>query len=417
MAVSYQSVGAIQTGTGANRTPDVPTGVAAGSLIVAVLTVSSNVSPGTPTDFTDKLTTSGVTPTFRLHFKKALAADTGTYTIPTGTSASSSAAQALRFEDEDPAADPFGATDIQNGSGTTLANTSLGATDVPAGDILLWVAGLNAARTCTIPSGYTRITPNDSRGIHMAYKVSTGGTTGTVSASVNTTVTHNIGLLQIKSEVLVTINPSGIASTAVVGTPQLNSDITASGIASTAAVGTPTLGLELAPTGIAPTSTLGTPSLDQQVLAAGIASTAAFGSPTVFTTTPINPTGIASTAAVGTPQLDQQVSTPGIAPTTAVGTPTISIPINPTGGIGSTVAFGTPALAFNIDPTGIASTAAFGTARLDQQITITSLATTTQLGTPMVVAEVELPDRPHLKITAYAAKAAIRPYDAKAAIK
>lgn len=128
----------------------------------------------------------------------------------------------------------------------------------------------------------------------------------------------------------ITIEPTGIASTAAIGSPTVTYGpitVAPTGIASTSAVGSPTVSLgpiTVAPIGIASGSTVGTPS--------------------VSLTYAIAPTGIASTAAVGTPTVTGSIVAGGIPSTAVVGTPTVSfgpVSIAPTG-IGSTAQVGSP---------------------------------------------------------------------------
>ncbi len=135
-----------------------------------------------------------------------------------------------------------------------------------------------------------------------------------------------------------TASPTGIASTAAVGTAQANATITASGIAAADAAGSPQVNASasvdginagtgaagdpatvayLAPSGISSAAALGTAQLNTTAPVAGIGSSAALGTTTAFTS--MNITGFASTGAVGNPSMNLVMSPDGIAGTELFG--------------------------------------------------------------------------------------------------
>lgn len=135
-----------------------------------------------------------------------------------------------------------------------------------------------------------------------------------------------------------TASPTGIASTAAVGTAQANATITVSGIAAADAAGSPQVNAAvsvdginagtgaagdpatvayLAPSGISSAAALGTAQFDTTAPVAGIGSSAALGTTTAFTS--MNITGFASTGAVGEPSLNLVMSPDGIAGSEAFG--------------------------------------------------------------------------------------------------
>lgn len=108
-----------------------------------------------------------------------------------------------------------------------------------------------------------------------------------------------------------TVNPTGIASAAVAGTPTVTTSIT------------------VAPTGIPTAAAAGTPSVSTAttVSPTGIPTAAAAGTPTVTTATTVSPTGIPTAVSVGTPTVTTAVtvSPAGIPSAAAAGTPTITM--------------------------------------------------------------------------------------------
>jgi hypothetical protein len=143
-----------------------------------------------------------------------------------------------------------------------------------------------------------------------------------------------------------TISPTGIASGAAAGNPQLNFTIFPTGIASGAALGLPQLNFTIHPSGIASGAALGNPQLNLTIHPSGIASGAALGNPQLNLI--IYPSGIVPSDAFGLAQLNQIVHLSGIAPGDAFGLAVISIAGAPQTitafGIASLQALGLPAL-------------------------------------------------------------------------
>jgi len=103
-----------------------------------------------------------------------------------------------------------------------------------------------------------------------------------------------------------TIFPSGIATGAALGNPQLNFTIHPTGIATGVLVGNPQANFIIYPAGIVPSDAFGLAQLNQIIYASGIASGMAFGLPTIAiagSPQTISPSGIASVASLGLPAL------------------------------------------------------------------------------------------------------------------
>lgn len=129
-----------------------------------------------------------------------------------------------------------------------------------------------------------------------------------------------------------TVYPTGVGSSAAVGTAQANTSIAVSGVAAagtvgsaqvnaalpvdgiaagSGAVGSPALTAVVAPSGLASGATVGTAKANVTTPVAGVGSAAALGTTTAFTS--MNITGFASTGAVGNPSLNLVMSPDGIA--------------------------------------------------------------------------------------------------------
>lgn len=287
---------------------------------------------------------------------------------------------------------------------TTVADTYLGFTDFK-----------NASRTLTgNPTGFTLRGGTTAGQAHIFDKTqAVAGTTGSLTATFSGGgSTHSALLYAIKPATAQTISPSGIASTADVGTPALVQTVAPSGVAPTSAVGTPTVMPQqfVQPSGIASTSAVGTPSLIETISPSGIGSTSVVGDPTLIQQQFVLPSGIASTSDMGTPTLIQQqfISPAGISSASGVGHPSLAHIIAPSGipsgsavgdptllqqqfvdpsGISSTSAVGTPALVLTIIPDGIAPTSAVGDPTITQGILILpdGIAPTSDVGTPDII--------------------------------
>lgn len=224
-----------------------------------------------------------------------------------------------------------------------------------------WVPVDGSSRTWRTPSGSTAISERSYAHDPSNYTVYAGyhsdaGATGskTVGLTAPSGQKYSIVALELKGVTGQTVSPSGIASTAAVGSATVTRGavtVSPGGIASTAAVGSATVtrgAVTVSPTGIASTAAVGGPTVTAGAVTlspSGIASTAALGNPVVSVSggpATVAPSGIASTAAVGSPTITTgavTISPGGIASAEAVGTPTV-----------------TPG-AVTISPAGIASTA------------------------------------------------------------
>lgn len=137
-----------------------------------------------------------------------------------------------------------------------------------------------------------------------------------------------------------TLSPSGIASSAAIGTAQANATVVASGVGAA--------------------GTVGTASTTAQVDVTGInAASGGIGSPGL--TASLAPSGVAGSVSVGSPQLNINAPVYGVASTAAVGTTTAFTSMNPSG-FASVGDLGSPSLNLVMSPTGIASAEQFGDA-------------------------------------------------------
>ena len=107
------------------------------------------------------------------------------------------------------------------------------------------------------------------------------------------------------------LEPAGIVSGLVVGSPASVASVAPTGIAGATATGSPALSVSIHPAGIASSEAFGTAQADAQVDPAGIPSGAAVGSPEAFTS--MNPSGFASAGSVGSPSLTATMAPTGIA--------------------------------------------------------------------------------------------------------
>lgn len=297
------------------------------------------------------------------------------------------------------------ATQANQSSGTTPA-PAFGAAPASTSPIISWVFdGTNSSARVAPRTNYnmgghdhygTPATGFDSIMLQSGESSATitwGGTVGSAYSSLAIEVDGSV------SGGTQTINATGLASTAALGSPTMVKGAvsrTITGIASTAALGSPTVRgvTHITPTGIASGATLGSPTLTKGVVnitPTGKASTVAFGTPT-FTkgVVYITPSGITNVPTLGSPTIAStyHITPTGIASTAALGSPTLvpgSVTITTTG-IDSTLGLGTPGVHVvqTITATGIDSTATLGTPVLAPgavTITVTSLASTAAVGT------------------------------------
>lgn len=158
-----------------------------------------------------------------------------------------------------------------------------------------------------------------------------------------------------------TISPSGIASTALIGSPTLTSaaTISPSGIGSTTLIGEPTLSgaATISPSSISSTTVVGDPVVSGATIISppGVESTSSVGEPTLTSAATISPGGIDSTVVIGSHSLTNvaTISPSGVSSTAVVGSHVLSagnVTISPTG-IPSTILIGNPIVS---DPSVVA---------------------------------------------------------------
>jgi hypothetical protein len=182
-----------------------------------------------------------------------------------------------------------------------------------------------------------------------------------------------------------TITPTGIDSSAAVGSPVAVQRVAPSGIDSSAAPGTPVVAQSVAPVGIDSSAAVGAPGVLARIRPSGIDSSAALGEPTATITTVITPAGIDSSATPGAPSVLARVGPAGIDSSAGLGAPGLLAQLLPTG-IDSTVQVGNPAALLSVVPSGIDSTAALGVHGLLPRLSPAGIDSSAQLGEPFVVA-------------------------------
>ena len=197
------------------------------------------------------------------------------------------------------------------------------------------------------------------------------------------TTRPDIGALQSVPGGGVTIEPTGIASSAVIGTPSLIVELHPNGVGSASAIGTPALTVELHPTGVPSTAAIGTPSLVVELHPTGVPSAAAIGTPSL--TTILEPIGVASTGTIGIPSLEliETITAVGVASTGTIGVPSLTTVLEPTGSA-PTGTIGVPSLTVGLRPSGVSSTGTVGVPILSLIETIypTGTASTGVVGIP-----------------------------------
>ena len=107
------------------------------------------------------------------------------------------------------------------------------------------------------------------------------------------------------------LEPAGIVSGLVVGSPAVSAEVAPSGVAGSTVTGSPALSVSIHPTGIASTVTFGTAQANAEAAPSGIASGASVGLPEAFTS--MNPSGFTSAGSVGSPSLTATMAPTGIA--------------------------------------------------------------------------------------------------------
>ena len=113
------------------------------------------------------------------------------------------------------------------------------------------------------------------------------------------------------------LEPAGIVSGLVVGSPASVASVAPTGIAGATATGSPALSVSIHPAGIASTVAFGTAQANVEAAPSGIASGASVGLPEAFTS--MNPSGFTSAGSVGSPSLTATIAPTGIASGTQFG--------------------------------------------------------------------------------------------------
>jgi hypothetical protein len=357
----WASAGTYLSGTASTLNVAVPSGVVADSVVTVTAFLDSTTTvTAAPSGFTQcTASPADIAANHRLvkYWKRATGADSGTYDFTLSGSAYRNAV-AERYSGcvttGDPwDASPTSATDATNGTVTPSVNITTAGAD----RLVVWSGSDWAGGTWTPPTGFTERVDQGDGLISVATKTqavagATGGVTGTCTGSDKRTAW--MGALIPAGAGTITVSPSGIASTAVLGAPVVSVGavtVSPGGITPGSAVGAPTLSQVVAPTGVASTAALGSPTLTRgaiTVTPSGVASTAAVGSPVLTAGgLVVQPSGVASTAAVGSPTVTANsttVSPTGVASTAQPGTPSLTFgPITITlSGVGSTGAVGSP---------------------------------------------------------------------------
>lgn len=204
-APTFGSIRAVDTGTSTStRSPAIPTGVVNGSLAFVVLTVTTNVTPSTPTGGTGTFAvkaSTGTVPTHRVSWERAAGSESGTYSVnPNASPGSTHDAQAFRIAGADAGADPFPqAASVANATSTTTS-PAVSLTGVLNESMLIWIVTLSNSRNFTPPDGtWTRQTAASSIRVHIFTKISSGGSTGSIQGTSDLTgVNHSASLMELK---------------------------------------------------------------------------------------------------------------------------------------------------------------------------------------------------------------------------
>ncbi|EFQ84696.1 hypothetical protein HMPREF0063_10037 [Aeromicrobium marinum DSM 15272] len=178
-----------------NTFPGIPAGVVEDSRVVVIAANVSGSSLTTPTGFTSELYETS-TVTLLVATKTATGPESGTYTVP-GTFLNNLASIAFRPTGEHPGGwlvDLVGGTLI----GGTTATESLSMADPGVGALLVWAVASSPSRSVTVPSGYTRVTPDTAtQRIHLAYRVHPGGAISGISGTFSATAGSRSVLMAI----------------------------------------------------------------------------------------------------------------------------------------------------------------------------------------------------------------------------
>jgi hypothetical protein len=198
---SVASVGAEGTGIlGAAAAVPVPSGVVAGSLVVAYSinynAGSGGVVSGGSGTWRELTSLLGAVPYVRVWWKRATAADSGTYTV-SNAGVETVTGAAVRIANDDGSIFPFAQRIMaRSASSTTTPNTALSA--VSEGSLLLWSAHTGDNTMSQFPENFTGLTSGNRRN-HLATKTQAlYGSTGNVSGTLNANYASVAALIAIK---------------------------------------------------------------------------------------------------------------------------------------------------------------------------------------------------------------------------
>jgi hypothetical protein len=354
MSISFVAAGANAKASAGNVTPGLPAGWAAGDIHICIVAAKDNVTCTMPAGWAAVAAGKKNGINFMTHSFWRRAADGDSDPVVTHTAGSYITATIAGFRGC--SASPIGVNSAvsANSSSSTITATTL--TTVGANELLIFVGGIAGQG---LSSGYSG-TPTPTEAIDqpnttnypsqcLAYSsIAAGGTNVGARTCTNgaTAVNNGHSFTLIEKQ---TLTPSGIASTAAIGTIALLAFayLTPAGIASSATVGSPTIKgvAQLAPSGIPSGAALGTPAIIgvAHLAPSGMPPTASFGTAGISGIARLSPTGIASSAVVGDHQIKgiAYLSAVGIESVAALGTPTVKgIAYLTPAGIPSTVAFG-----------------------------------------------------------------------------
>jgi len=244
-------------GTGTSVVLPVPSGIAAGHIILLCLYIESTATVTPPTGFVEipqtapTASTTGSVQYSRIFWKRATGAESGSYTL-TWSGAAFRAGVAVRFTGVVATGNPWDVTDTNGRSSNGTVTPAVAVTTTGIERLLVWIGTSWTDVTWTPPTGFTERVDADFTGIatrEWPTASNTGNVTGTSSSSH-----HQTGwLIALKpsSTVLTTI---GIGSGIAIGDPTVTpgpvSLTDAGGIEHTHPMGVAAVAQVLQPTGI-----------------------------------------------------------------------------------------------------------------------------------------------------------------------
>lgn len=365
--------------------------------LAAVAVWSSYVADGTVTTFTTWSNITSASPTYWAKFEGSTVTDSASQS-PTITNTTTASDPSGFFGAADQNVAVNGITSAEALGNATVSSTytiaasgivsaeRLGSANVTAAVGAGGIASSERLGSATVSTTYTI----NAHGIGSSERLGSTALSSVVSGngivsserlgqpSISRTVSpsgiqssERLGAHQVQPGA-VTINASGITSSAAVGTPVviLAQIITANGIATLEALGTPTisvgavtvnasgissgesfgnaqLGVSITPAGIPSSEGVGAASITVTaagVSAGNITSSERLGSPTITTSVTINAHGVRSAEQLGASTLYRQIAPGGVGSTESLGSPTITVgtaTIN-AAGILSAAGLGTP---------------------------------------------------------------------------